>query len=576
MTYRLKYSIGLFSIFLAALFIFTRNLAVHGLEYRDDEIFYYHSSQEMLQHHNYLSPTYFGENRFQKPILFYWLMIVFYKLFGINWFSARLASSIFGAMTVALTWLFAKKLFNTQTAHLSAIILTSIPLFFRHAKNAVPDMALNFFIVLALYCAYEFFCNSEQKKWAYAFFVSCALGFMVKGIAALVVPIVTVVLYGLMSQPKGTLKKFNFLVGSIIILSIVAPWFIYMVKVHGKEYWDYMLVKETEGRITGEGNSLIAIFKNLSKHSTFYFKVILNYFAPWSIFFFLGIIVGIRQIMKKAEDASALKLILIWIVVVYLIFSSMKFLINHYMMVLTTPFAMVTSYFLLHQVKSSAESFINTFTKWFLISTFVIGFAAFTFLVLFLVKSHEAWAYILAVSFVGILIVLIKTPSLFLRPAILGTFIIVLFTQSNLLFKAGIVSHATLQKFATTIVNDPKQYIVGVGSHDIHEKEFQVYFDQPVIKAATSLDHETRGLLTKLFDHKEEVYCLFIKKDFDVFRATANIQKPLEIVQSEFIVRKRMSLDKNFVKALFAFDRQAVEHYLKEEIILVKKAEDGS
>ena len=32
----------------------------------------------MLKTGNYLSPTYFGEDRFQKPILFYWLILAAY------------------------------------------------------------------------------------------------------------------------------------------------------------------------------------------------------------------------------------------------------------------------------------------------------------------------------------------------------------------------------------------------------------------------------------------------------------------------------------------------------------------
>ena len=129
---------------------------MHGLEYRDDEIFYFKSTQEMLQNGNILSPTYFGEDRFQKPILYYWMVLLSYKIFGVNWFGARLVAVIFAGLTVCLTWLIGRALFNRRVAALSAVILMTIPLFFRHAKNAVPDMVLNFFIVGAIYCAIRF------------------------------------------------------------------------------------------------------------------------------------------------------------------------------------------------------------------------------------------------------------------------------------------------------------------------------------------------------------------------------------------------------------------------------------
>ena len=137
-------------LFFFALIFYGRGLNWHGLEYRDDEIFYYKSSQEMLRGHNFLSPTYFGENRFQKPILFYWLVMLSYQIFGLNWFGARIVAVIFASLSVSLTWSLARIFFKWRVALLSCLILMTFPLFLRHAKNVVPDMPLNFFIVLAL------------------------------------------------------------------------------------------------------------------------------------------------------------------------------------------------------------------------------------------------------------------------------------------------------------------------------------------------------------------------------------------------------------------------------------------
>jgi len=173
-------------LFFIGLFVYTRGLNNHGFEYRDDEIFYFKSTQEMVNTGNYLSPTYFGEDRFQKPILFYWLIIFSYKIFGLNWFAARFVSSVFAALSICTTFFIAKDLFsNKRIATLSAFILMTIPMFYRHAKNAVPDMALNYFIILAIYCAIRFVQNPQKQKYSILFFLSCGLGFMIKGFAAL-------------------------------------------------------------------------------------------------------------------------------------------------------------------------------------------------------------------------------------------------------------------------------------------------------------------------------------------------------------------------------------------------------
>src|SRR3989338_835144 len=157
-------SVYLLVIFIAGLFLFTRHLSHHGLEFRDDEIFYVKSTQEMVKTGNYLSPKYFGSDRFQKPILHYWLIILSYKIFGINWFAARFVGVIFGALTLCVSWLIAKELFDRRTATLSVVILSTVPLFLRHAKNATPDMPLNFFIVLAIYFGIMFLRHLKDKK----------------------------------------------------------------------------------------------------------------------------------------------------------------------------------------------------------------------------------------------------------------------------------------------------------------------------------------------------------------------------------------------------------------------------
>src|SRR5436190_22672243 len=59
-------------LFLFTILVLIQGLNLHGVEYRDDEVFYYKSTQEMMHSGDILSPKYLGENRWQKPILFYW------------------------------------------------------------------------------------------------------------------------------------------------------------------------------------------------------------------------------------------------------------------------------------------------------------------------------------------------------------------------------------------------------------------------------------------------------------------------------------------------------------------------
>ncbi|MBN1870470.1 MAG: glycosyltransferase family 39 protein [Candidatus Omnitrophica bacterium] len=577
-------------LFFLSLVVFSRGLSIHGLEYRDDEIFYFQSTQEMVATGDIFSPKYFGENRFQKPILYYWMVLVAYKIFGVNWPAARSVAVLFSGLTVCVTWLIGKILFDRKTATLSALILISVPLFFRHAKNVVPDMPLNFFIVWAMYCAIRFmqissgaFGSSDENlkatTWSVFFFIACALGFMIKGFAALIVPLLTVILFSFWIRKPGLLSEMRFGRGTAIMVFIIAPWFLYMIRTHGQTYLDYMLVDETKNRLVniGASNVLLNIMMTFFRHCAFYLKVIGSYFAPWSVFLVMALPLAIARIHSKDEKNRGLLFLLTWFCVVYFLFSTMYFAINHYMLVLTTPFALMTGYFLVTELNKEifigkAVSFLRKYLILFMLTA---GCLAFGFLFVFLAGGAQWWLFVLAAVYVFVVGRILRNPEPVIAPLVLSVFMIFVFAQSSLMEKAGITAHATLQKFAATVnqdleVNTSSGTMIGVGSHDIHEKEFQVYFNQRIVKAAGSEEEETRTKLGRLFANDKMVYCLMTEKDYDGY-LKEYFPETLEIVQEEYIFRRRMHLDRGFFLALLRLDQAVVRDYLKEKIILVRK-----
>jgi len=604
-----------FFIFFSSLFVFTRGLDMHGLEYRDDEIFYYHSTQEMLENNNYLSPTYFGENRFQKPILFYWLILVSYAMFGINWFAARFISTVFASLSLVVGWLLGRDLFGKKVAALSTVILMTVPLFFRHAKNAVPDMALNFFVIFAHYCSYKFisastnskslcdFENSELRrfgdfqKYSTLFFVSCALGFMVKGLAAIVFPVVTMIFYLAWTKNLNVLLKIKYARNFLIMASIILPWFIVILKMHGREYFDYMVINETSNRILGDTGrmEIFAWVQTLGQHLLYYFKIIFSYFAPWSLFFIVAVPLALWKILKKVvvserkvkigkegcgyhlslrEKEGALLFLVIWIFFVIFIFSGMYFVINHYMLILTVPFSLLVGVFLLENL--NAEFFFSRilifFRKYSMIFIFSSLYGAFVFLAIFFAGINKLFLPFCVVLYFFAARYMSRSKKNMVRPLILGFFIIFVMSQMTIWDKANLTAHATLRRFAKTINFDEKaEYIVGVGSHDIHEKEFQVYFDKKVDKASVSWEWGMEESLSKYFSQKGKIYCLIKKEDYDKYLKNNVKIGEINIMQEDYIFRKRMHIDANFFKALLSLDQEKVHHYFMEKLLLVKK-----
>ncbi len=581
------------------LLVFTQNLASHGLEFRDDEVFYYKSSKEMWKAHNYLSPTYFGENRFQKPILFYWLILLSFKFFGVGWFAARFVSVFFGTLTLMILWLFAKESFNKRIATLSVLTLMTSPLFFRHAKNAVPDMAFNFFITLAIYCGYKHIESHFKKKelcvqnyeqenipfnafqshhiFSSLFFISCSIGFMIKGFVAFIIPLLTIGVYAVFTKRMKAIIHVNYPLNFLISSMIILPWFIYMVKVHGLTYLDYMIVQETQARIFNApmASSLFSWVKMYVAHVFFYLKVIFSYFAPWSLFF----MVGIPFFIKKAscyqkEHQQPVKLVGIWCVVTVFFFSSLYFVINHYMLSLAFPFAVLVSCFLLYDFSSMSRwsKLVVVFRKYSMILFFCLGYSVFIFLFFFLAQGDKVWLPLFLAVFV-LLLWLMLVKDNYIRVLILGGFMLFVLAQSQLLEEARLTSHSVLGKFAETIKKDNNNadFLIAVGSHDIHEKEFQVYFDQKVDKISVSWEWGMQESLTRYFDNNKNIYCLIAGTDYDKYLTDNSALGELIIAQEDYMFRRRLDLDHEFFLALIRFDQAKVYQYFMEKIILVKK-----
>ena len=135
--------------------------------YHTDENFYVTSTRNMVASGDYITPVYHEKKRFAKPILFYWMVAVSYKIFGVDLFSARLVSSFFASLCIPIVYILARRLFNYNVAIISALLLPGCYLHFQIARWAITDMAFNFFILTTFYFFIRGFQDLSNKKIFY-------------------------------------------------------------------------------------------------------------------------------------------------------------------------------------------------------------------------------------------------------------------------------------------------------------------------------------------------------------------------------------------------------------------------
>ncbi|MCF8308686.1 MAG: glycosyltransferase family 39 protein, partial [Bacteroidales bacterium] len=82
-------------------------------------------AREMMERGDWVVPTFNYELRTDKPPLHYYFMMMGYSIFGSNEFGARFFSSVFGVLTILITFFYIRKFVGYRQALLSSVILLS-------------------------------------------------------------------------------------------------------------------------------------------------------------------------------------------------------------------------------------------------------------------------------------------------------------------------------------------------------------------------------------------------------------------------------------------------------------------
>src|SRR5205807_1814034 len=150
-----------------------------------DEPRFSEASREMRERHDFVIPYLNNKYRFDKPPFIYWTQIASYHFLGENDFAARLPSGIAAALTAVLLFVWGRRLGSERIGWWAAIIFTLCLQVFIHAKAAVADMWLVFFVTAAHWAACELIGDSlgaakasvdERRRmfWRLAFYVALA------------------------------------------------------------------------------------------------------------------------------------------------------------------------------------------------------------------------------------------------------------------------------------------------------------------------------------------------------------------------------------------------------------------
>jgi len=302
-----------------------------------DETFYAETAKEMVEAKDWSTPLIFGKPQFEKPIFYYWLVMLSYLVFGIGEFAARFPSAIFGIFGVIGVYLLGRAIFSPLAGFLSAIILATCVQYLVLARACVTDMVLTVFI---LFCVLFFVKGQITGRRRYYFIaaVMAALAVLTKGPIGAFIPGVIFLSYITISGGWKNIKKIPILWCLAIFFAIALPWYLTAMRLHGTQLVNEFFAFHNVTRFLKPEHKI-------GSSPFFYIPVVLGGFFPWTFF----LIFGAWDMFKDKNIASRLKasrgLLLTWFLVVFVFFSVSRTKLVTYIFPLFPVMALVTGRF---------------------------------------------------------------------------------------------------------------------------------------------------------------------------------------------------------------------------------------
>jgi hypothetical protein len=178
-----------------------------------DEAWYAEIARNILQSGNLFSLFWNGAGYFDHPPVGFWLIAISELIFGNSEFGVRASSALFGFLSLIVTYLLGRELFNKTVGFCSAIGLSSSFWFLFRARSGNLDIFLTFFFILTFYTAVK---STKDPRFLIPFGLSFALLILTKtGIPLTIVPALIIIFWGTIFKPKQILWPIGIFLGMI-------------------------------------------------------------------------------------------------------------------------------------------------------------------------------------------------------------------------------------------------------------------------------------------------------------------------------------------------------------------------
>jgi 4-amino-4-deoxy-L-arabinose transferase-like glycosyltransferase len=214
--------------------------------FEPDESRYAQIPREMLQRGDLVLPTLQGEPYLDKPPLFYWLVMLSYRAFGVHDWAARLVPALAVHATILVTYMLGRRSLGERAALAGALALAVAPGFASMARLLILDGLLTLCVAVAVLAGFEAV-RGDRFRWGWWLLSACAtgLGVLTKGPVAVLLLVPVLVLHRMLTGGGCRPGWRGWLAFAVVVLAISLPWYVALAQrlpgFLGYFFWEHNL-----------------------------------------------------------------------------------------------------------------------------------------------------------------------------------------------------------------------------------------------------------------------------------------------------------------------------------------------
>lgn len=235
-----------------------------------------------------VTPILYGRPWLEKPALYYWRAMSFFKEFGVSDWSARLPSATGAFLMIAMIFLHMRR-FRPGGQLDAALITASCVAIIGFARGASTDMQLAapFCIgMLGWYAWYE----TGKKFWLFDLYFFGAAATLAKGPVAPFLALGIILLFLGLRREWSVLRRTIWIPGVLLYFAMVLPWYIAVQRENPTFVHSFFVEHNLERFAT-----------NLYQHRQpfwYYFAVLIVGLMPWTV-------IAIRAVVEALTTSMA-------------------------------------------------------------------------------------------------------------------------------------------------------------------------------------------------------------------------------------------------------------------------------